>query len=46
MDKKTCYICTGQIEEGFASFVGKDKNGKELYRHRKCNPKGNNHNVR
>jgi len=35
--KKVCYICNNEIRPTQRFYaIGKDKNGKELYRHLKC----------
>lgn len=34
-----CYICTENITNNYY-YIGKNKEGKKLYRHKKCKPKG------
>jgi len=34
-----CYVCKKEIRESQKYYaIGKDKKGKELFRHRKCKP--------
>ena len=37
-EKKVCYICHKIIKTIEYYAIGKDKNGVELYRHKKCKP--------
>ena len=37
-DIKFCYICNKKIKTFDYYSIGKDKNGIQLYRHRKCKP--------
>lgn len=39
INKLICYICNCEIDADNVSYVGKDLNGKEKYRHRKCSSK-------
>jgi len=38
-NKLICYICHCEIDIDNVSYVGKDENGNEKYRHRKCSSK-------
>jgi len=36
-----CYVCKKKIKETQLYYdIGKDKDGKELFRHKRCKPKG------